>query len=158
MDGSETTQSIQLINMRHQGHSSDNHGNSILARKLLLCSCWGKSRFLDLHQPQVCRWIPSTKDLASVKPGMKANATSFQLWSMSSLLDRWAKYSRAGSVSEAVKSCHMGARRLNPRPRMTLAPWLPSSKATAPNWASPGQVGTMSDCFVCPQTLAQCMT
>lgn len=104
----------------------------------LFCFYQGKNQFLNLYQPEVCRWTPSTKDLVSVKPGLRANAASFQLRSMFSLLDQWAKHSRAGSFSKGVKYCHMRPRKLSPKSRVTLAPWLPRGDATVPDWVSPG--------------------
>lgn len=107
----------------------DNHCNSILARKPLLCSCWGKSQFLDLHQPRVCRWTQINQGSGKCEARDESKCYKFAAevyilfaWQVGQMLDRWAKYSRAGSATKGVKSCHMRPRRLSPRPRTTLAP------------------------------------
>lgn len=133
MDGPGTTQSSQLINTRHQGHRTlTTIVTPSQPESLFYAPAGVKANFLTSINLKSVDEHRLTKDLASVKPGMKANATGLQLRSTSSLLDRWDKYSRAGSATKGVKSCHMRPRRLSPRPRMTLAPQLPRSNATTP--------------------------
>lgn len=134
----------QITNIRHQGHRNLNMKAISSQPVNLPVFLWAKA----VSGPP----LTSSLYISPIKQGCgkceardKAKAASLLLRSMSSLLDRWPKHSRAGSFSKGVKSYHMGPRRLSPRSKVTSAPCLPTNDTTAPDWVSPGQVGTISD-------------